>query len=348
MASPRQDPLDSVIIVGAGVSGLACARALLDAGRKVVVLERGRGVGGRCATRRLDGVPFDFGATFLHGRAPAFLAALSSVPGAALRGWPTMVSGQGQPCQPTAFTPGEQRMGFAEGVVAFPRHLAEGVDVRLEQRVTRIESAGSRVLLETAGGDEHQSSVVVLALAAEQTRGLLQTMATPFPEVRAATALLGLAHSQATLALMALYPAEAPSVPWQVCFPQESRVLQLIANETSKRDTGQRRAFVFQARPSWSREHLEDPEWPTALLAEAARVVGPWAASPVATSAHRWTWARNGRDSELAGPMLLPLPEGGLVGVCGDRFAPGAGVEAAFLSGRALAARILATTKDNT
>ncbi len=302
-------------------------------------------MGGRCATRRVDGIPIDFGATFLHGRSPEFLEALSSVPDQAIHGWPLVVAGQGQPCQPAAFTPGEQRLAFTGGVTAFPRHLATGLDVRLEQRVTRLELVGSRVLLETDRGDEYQASVVVLALAAEQTRGLLQTMATPSPEIRGAVALLGLAHSQATLAVLAVYSDQTPEVPWQLCLPRESRVLHLISNESSKRPTPSKRVLMFQARPSWSREHLDDADWPAAVLSEASRVIAPWAGQPLTSSAHRWTWARNNRDWELTGPLLLPSAEGALVGLCGDRFAPGVGVEAAFTSGRALAARILSTQK---
>lgn len=342
MKSPQPE---SIIIVGAGVGGLSCAQALHAAGRSVIVLERARGVGGRCATRRVDGIPIDFGATFLHGRSPEFLEALSSVPDQALPGWPLVVAGQGQPCQPDAFTPGEQRFAFTQGVTSFPRHLATGLDVRLEQRVTRIEFVGSQVLLETDAGDEYQSSVVVLALAAEQTRLLLQTMATPSPEIRGAVALLGLAHSQATLAVLALYADETPAIPWQLCLPRESRVLHLISNESSKRPTPSKRALMFQARPSWSREHLDDAEFPQKILEEAGRVIAPWAGKPVTSSPHRWTWARNNRDWELTGPLLLPSAEGALVGLCGDRFAPGVGVEAAFTSGRALAQRILTATK---
>lgn len=341
MSGPLPEP---VIVVGAGVSGLSCARALRAAGREVILLERARGVGGRCATRRLEGQPVDFGLTFLHGRSPDFLAALAQVPATPIPGWPSMVTGHGQPCQPAAFTPAEQRLAFAEGVVAFPRQLAKGLDVRLEQRVTRLEAAGPRVLLETEGGGEHQAPVVVLALAAEQTKALLESMATPSPEVRGARALLGLAHSQASLALLALYPDDAPLPTWQMYYPQESRVLQLVSNETSKRPPGAKKSLVFQARPAWARAHLDDAAWPELLLAEAGRLMGPWAAAPTVRHAHRWTWARTDPAAELAGPMLLRLPGGGLVGLCGDRFAPGGGVEAAWTSGRALAHRILADT----
>ncbi len=85
------------VVVGAGVAGLACAGALAAAGRAVVVLERARGVGGRCATRPLDGQPVDSGPAFLHGRDPGFLALLDAVPGARRPGWPAVLEGGCQP-----------------------------------------------------------------------------------------------------------------------------------------------------------------------------------------------------------------------------------------------------------
>ncbi|MEY2627988.1 MAG: hypothetical protein RJB08_1747, partial [Actinomycetota bacterium] len=50
-----------VIIVGAGLAGLSCARHLQRAGRKVVVLEASDGVGGRVRTDIVDGFRLDRG-----------------------------------------------------------------------------------------------------------------------------------------------------------------------------------------------------------------------------------------------------------------------------------------------
>ena len=60
----RGTPL-RVAVVGAGVAGAACARALMDAGHDVVVFDKGRGPGGRCSTRQAsDERRFDHGAQF--------------------------------------------------------------------------------------------------------------------------------------------------------------------------------------------------------------------------------------------------------------------------------------------
>ena len=56
-----------VVIVGAGAAGIAAARKLTAANRRVAVLEAGPRVGGRCVTDTATfGVPFDRGAHWIH------------------------------------------------------------------------------------------------------------------------------------------------------------------------------------------------------------------------------------------------------------------------------------------
>ncbi|MFM7535978.1 MAG: NAD(P)/FAD-dependent oxidoreductase [Acidimicrobiales bacterium] len=57
---PLPDRAD-VVVVGAGLAGLSCARALHAAGRDVVVLEASDGVGGRVRTDVVDGFRLDRG-----------------------------------------------------------------------------------------------------------------------------------------------------------------------------------------------------------------------------------------------------------------------------------------------
>src|SRR6516164_6685624 len=63
---PRSGSVD-VIIVGAGAAGIAAARRLAAAGRRIVVLEAASEVGGRCVTDNTTfAVPYDRGAHSLY------------------------------------------------------------------------------------------------------------------------------------------------------------------------------------------------------------------------------------------------------------------------------------------
>ena len=44
--------MSDVVVIGAGMSGIACARALQAEGVPVRLIDKGRGIGGRMATRR--------------------------------------------------------------------------------------------------------------------------------------------------------------------------------------------------------------------------------------------------------------------------------------------------------
>lgn len=67
-ARPAGDGLSTdVLVIGAGLAGLACAQRLRAAGRRVLVLEARQRLGGRIWTERHQGSPIELGASWLHG-----------------------------------------------------------------------------------------------------------------------------------------------------------------------------------------------------------------------------------------------------------------------------------------
>ena len=63
---------EEFLVVGGGVSGIACARALADSGRPVVVRDRGYRLGGRMAVKTMGDRPVDVGASYFTVSVPAF------------------------------------------------------------------------------------------------------------------------------------------------------------------------------------------------------------------------------------------------------------------------------------
>jgi monoamine oxidase len=73
-----KSPVVDVIVVGAGIAGLAAIQGLAAAGMNVLVLEARERLGGRIFTQHHNGYPVELGAEFVHGRPPEMLEIIRS------------------------------------------------------------------------------------------------------------------------------------------------------------------------------------------------------------------------------------------------------------------------------
>ena len=332
------------LIVGAGVAGLSCARALHEAGRPVVLLEKSRGVGGRCATRRVDGQPVDHGPAFIHGSDPAFLDSLDRLGADALiEGWPSRVRGEGRPCLPRAFQPGERCVALRPGLSAFPKSLAAGLEIRLNSRVNELRPTDGGWEASDDSGATHRASELVLTLPVQQTLPFLEGLRGLSRDLDGIVALLATMSSLPCLTVLAGYEIDGADLDWEMLYPERSGLLHLVSHDSSKRDAPARTVLVYQGLPGWSRKNLDaQPQrWTADILDEARTLLGDWAAGPLWTQSHRWRYARAGTGSELTRPLLVALPGGARLGIAGEVCGPGGGVQAAWSSGVRLAARLL-------
>jgi predicted NAD/FAD-dependent oxidoreductase len=252
------------------------------------------------------------------------------------------VEGAGPPCQPDALEGRSRRFAFAEGVNAFPQHLAAGLSVRLQTTVTRLRTADGEFEVTAGDGTAFRGRNLVLALALEEARAMLGTLQAG-PELASVHALLAMFFSVPSLTVVAGYPPGVHAPAWDLLYPEASEALQLIAHDSAKRRDPRFLTLVCQARPRWSRTRLDQPmvDWSPELIEEAGAVLGAWALKPLWTFPHRWRHARVDRSCELAGPVRVTLAQGQGLGLAGDVFAAGGGIQAAWLSGARLAGALL-------
>ena len=108
------------------MAGLACARRLADAGMAPVVLDKGRGIGGRVATRRTGDLQFDHGAQYVNAHGARFATVLAALQTAgSVTKW-----GDGT---------GRHHSVGVPGMSAIPKALGVGLDIRLNTQVARLE-----------------------------------------------------------------------------------------------------------------------------------------------------------------------------------------------------------------
>lgn len=317
-------------IIGAGIAGLTCGRALVEEGWPVVVFDKARGPGGRISTRRREGAAFDHGAQYFTVRdarfAPVAEAWASVGVVAQWTGRFGRLVGHG-PAKFVAETPPRPRWVGVPRMSAITRHLCAGLDLRTEVRVgAALPEDGRWRLYDEAGAALGAFDRVVVATPAPQAVPLLA--ASPRLARRAAAAKMS-----PSWAVMARFDAPL-SVPFDAVDVQDGPV-GWLARDTSKPGRGEAECWVLHARGGWAASHLE-----LAFEAVAERLVAAVAErvpafAPAEAVAHRWRYALVTR---AVGPMAH-LDESG-IGACGD-WCVGPRVESAWRSGRAMAAALL-------
>ncbi|MBC7917241.1 MAG: FAD-dependent oxidoreductase [Rhodoferax sp.] len=340
-----------IAIVGAGLAAITCARTLVQAGHKVTVFEKSRGVGGRMATRSSPFGTFDHGAQYFTVRDARFALALQTTPGLC-RPWSAntvqvldahgMVAAAGLPAREPHWVP---KPGMNALAKRWAQPLIDAGAVELETQVTAIEpdalsKNGWQLRTTGAEGSTHVFGgfdAVVLAIPSTQAQILLQTT----PEAKA----LHQKTSKVTVApcwtvMLAFPQAVQPGLTtlgpqWNAARSTHHR-LAWLTRESSKPGRGVVERWTVQASAAWSAEHLQDDSARVqAKLIKAFAEVTGIRAEPAHVETHRWLYAQT----------LTPLGQSHLwdakagIGVCGD-WCLGHRVENAFVSGLELALAI--------
>lgn len=326
-----------VAVIGAGIAGATCARALSLSGCEVHVVDKSRGAGGRLATRRVEWldeqgqrriVKFDHGAPAFAARGTEFrqFLATASPPGTLVQWLPRLAAGS-RPLDDAGplWLPKPDMPSLCRGLLRdIPATWSFPVDRLLRDQLGwQIEAAGS-----TLSG---HFDAVVLALPPTQAEPLLA----PHRNDWAQSASLALMQPCWTLMGVARRPAR--DLHWDVGRPEQGPLAWVMRQDTrpERESSADEAQWVVHAHADWSREHLEQPaDW---VLVRMQAEMQDWLGEPIEWQhavVHRWRYAMPQPASTVpARPCWWDGARG--LGVCGD-FLGGTGVEGAWQSAQTL------------
>ncbi|HYW51746.1 MAG TPA: NAD(P)-binding protein, partial [Gemmatimonadaceae bacterium] len=299
---PAYGTLRRVAVIGAGLSGLTCARTLVDHDIQVTVFEKSRGLGGRAATRREGPWRFDHGAQYFTIRDARLLPHVHSwMHQGIIAPWHGALAvrehGAWQPAKE-----GVRRYVGVPGMSALGAHLAADVDVQREVTVVHIEREGRqwRLLSDTAA-DLGAYDVVLACVPAPQAITLLSAVAPALASLASAAVM------HATWATMLVLP-ERPALAFDGAFLNDDPVLGWIARDTGKPQRPADETWVLHATRDWSAAHLEDDAASVAAAMTAAfQQLVAGSVAPVHSAAHRWRYALPdpvAADAALFDPLI--------------------------------------------
>ena len=335
-------PVSRVAVIGAGLGGLACARALVRAGLEVVVFDKSRGVGGRCSTRRAvaetGSLSFDHGAQYFTVRDPGFAAEVARWRelGRIATWTPRLWSLDGELGPRSGAHPVEdevERLVAVPGMSSLGKLLLADIEaeaapgqfqLHLQTRIASVTRDKFAWSLQTEGGETHEDFAKVVVNTPSGQAAPLLADATPELEAAAERCVM---HPCWTLMLGLPAPL---GLEFDAAFVRNSPLAWIAANH-SKPGRPDAPCWVLQASETWSQTHFEvDVQFAVRELLAAFEALVERRIEPSFVSTQRWRYAK---PEPLSETHLLAAVG---IGACGD-WCGGPRVEGAYLSGLALA-----------
>ncbi len=302
-------PHYNLLIIGAGIAGLAAGQMAQRAGYSVMLIDKGRRVGGRVSTRRIDGFMFNHGAQYIIARTDEFTQVLAAATSAGMAGnW--------------QLDPAKNAVIGAPMMRAIPSFLADGLRIEQNRRIARISRQADHIVCIDTKGDALRADQVICTAPAPQTATLL---AGDFPALAATAASAAYAPS-VTIMLGLADDRHLPAIPLHA--PQHD--IGWAMRETARPHVASTRpALTIQASAEWSAAHINDTDDISIaqLIHKYQLASGCSVGDILHAQTHRWLYAK---VTNAAAPNALICQDN--LAIAGD-WLGGARVEHAFTSG---------------
>lgn len=253
------------LVIGAGISGLLAAQRLQTLGYNVAVVDKGRGVGGRLASRRGEnGQRWDHGAQYITATSAAFKTLLrESLSGGANRLWFQQLkdlSGK------TLGGPKDRICG-KNGMTDWPKQLAQGLNVYTSRRVTRFDTTcdGWDVWCEALAADAEpinfQAKGIIITAPIPQSLKLFDDSQIPVDKQQR-DRLEQVIYNPCITFLLQVRAEDGKSPlpePGGFKITENEEPLNWVADNYVKGISDKPGTLTLHCGPDFSAEHLDDP-----------------------------------------------------------------------------------------
>ncbi len=280
----------SCAVVGAGIAGLMAAKSLQAQGVKVIVVDKGRGVGGRLATRWVEASVnekgyFDHGAQFFTVREARWQKIVDEWLAAGIvREWARGFA-QGNEL---ASHDGHPRFCGVIGMNAIAQYLARGLDVRCEHKVVAVRQNNQQWDLDFKNHESITTDVLLMTAPAEQSLALLEAGNYILPSA-AQMALERIVYDPCFAVLAVL---DAPShLPEPGALQLQGEPIAWIADNHRKGISHDAYTITIHAGAEFTRQYWEaEHEFVAGKLLAAASA---WLGGSVQSwQVHRWRYSQ--------------------------------------------------------
>jgi predicted NAD/FAD-dependent oxidoreductase len=309
-----------ILIIGAGMTGLMAASDLQSAGYRIVIIDKGRGVGGRIASRRVGKATFDHGAQFITSKNPRFAKTIES--------W--QQSGVVEEWYLDT-TDGRRCWRGTPAMTAVAKNLAGKMEILLGKRVLSIIDHKTHWTLHLDDGKVISAKAVLLTPPVPQSLAILNSGGIDLPNSKKVQ--LNSVEYESCLAVMAMMGSPS-RIPKPGYMKLNNGPIVWVADNQMK-GVSKLPAVTIHASTAFSLEMWEY-NWEKIGL-ELLKSAESWIGSDVIDfQIHGWRYSRPVRIQEKPYVILSSSPP--LI-VAGDAFG-GASVEGAAISGWAAADRL--------
>jgi len=309
------------LIVGAGLSGLIAARELKQRGHEVILVDKGKGIGGRMATRRAGEATFDHGAQFFTVRSEEFQSEVASWQRAGVaQKWFDGFPSPGDK-KPNDHYP---RYRGTTGMTGIGKWLARDLDIHLGVEIESLKRDQSGWKARSVSGREYSGVQLLLTCPVPQSLKLFDSSGQTLP-----AAMKGVLQSvtlEPCFAVLAILKS-ASKIPFPGALYVNKEPLAWIADNFQKGVSAREGAITIHSTGAFAKAHYDEDENEVGkTLIDAAR---EYSEMDVASfQVRRWRYAKPENPLDIG---IAWVPE---LDVCfaGDAL-NGGKIEGAFLSG---------------